>query len=129
MRRLLLTRPWGGMMPCASSIEVDGFLRFCCVPASPQGTTVKIRFGDCFLDTDMRRLFRGAEAVHLSPKAFDLLTALVANRDRALSKSRLMELIWPGVSVSGTSLARVVREVREAVGDLAHPARIVRTVH
>jgi DNA-binding winged helix-turn-helix (wHTH) protein len=90
---------------------------------------VKIRFAGCRLDTDARRLFRGTRAVHLSPKAFELLTVLAENRHRALSKGELLQLVWPGVFVSDASLARVVNEIREAVGDHARRARIVRTVH
>jgi DNA-binding winged helix-turn-helix (wHTH) protein len=67
--------------------------------------------------------------VHLSPKAFELLQVLVENRDRALSKAELLDRIWPDVFVSDMSLARVVTEVRQAVGDRARRAEIVRTVH
>src|SRR5438093_11337990 len=67
--------------------------------------------------------------MHLSPKAFDLLRVLVDHRDRALSKAELLERVWPGVFVSDASLARVVTEIREAVGDSARAARVIRTVH
>jgi DNA-binding winged helix-turn-helix (wHTH) protein len=90
---------------------------------------MKIRFARCHLDTDSRRLFRGSREVHLSPKAFELLRVLVENRDRALSKAELLDTIWPGVFVSDMSLARVVTEVRQAVGDRARRAQIIRTVH
>src|SRR5262245_3077820 len=90
---------------------------------------VKARFGKCRLDTDARRLFRGADEVHLSPKAFELLKLLVENRERALSKSELLQRVWPGVFVSDASLARAVNEVREGVGDRARKPQIIRTVH
>ena len=90
---------------------------------------MKIRFAGCRLDTDARRLFRGSLEVHLSPKAFELLRVLVENRDRALSKAELLELVWPGVFVSDASLARVVNEIRQEIGDRARHARVVRTVH
>ena len=90
---------------------------------------VKIRFASCRLDTDTRRLFRGAVEVHLSPKAFELLKVLVENRDRAFSKAELLERVWPEVSVSDASLARAVNEIRQGIGDRARHARIVRTVH
>ena len=90
---------------------------------------VSIRFGNCHLAVDERRLFRGSREVHLSPKAFELLKLLVDVRPRALSKSELLERVWPGVFVSEASLARVVNQIRNAVGDAARDARIVRTVH
>jgi DNA-binding winged helix-turn-helix (wHTH) protein len=88
-----------------------------------------LRFGDCRLDLEARRVFRGPREVHLSPKAFELLKLLVETRPRALSKSELLERVWPGVFVSDASLARVVNQIRTGVGDSARRPRIVRTVH
>ena len=39
-----------------------------------------VRFGACVLDPERRELRRGGEPVHLSPKAFDLLLALLERR-------------------------------------------------
>lgn len=88
-----------------------------------------VRFSDCRLDLSARRLIRGDDEIHLSPKAFALLQALVEARPRALSKSDLLEKVWPGVFVSEASLSRVVNEIRSGVGDEATDARIVRTIH
>src|SRR6185436_20145333 len=84
---------------------------------------------DCVLDADARTVRRGTAAIHLSPKAFDLLTVLVEHGGRALSKVELLQRVWPGVFVSDASLARVVREIRAALGDSPHDPPIVRTVH
>ena len=46
-----------------------------------------------------------------------------------MSKTELLERVWPGVFVSDASLARVVKEIREALGDSPHDSRIIRTVH
>ncbi len=40
-----------------------------------------------------------------------------------------MEALWPGVFVAEGNLARLVAELREAIGDDAHEPRFVRTVH
>lgn len=87
------------------------------------------RFADCMLDVDARTVWRGNRALHLSPKAFDLLAVLVQHRTRVLTKRELLERIWPDVFVSEASLARVVKEVRQALGDSPQDARIVRTVY
>ena len=89
---------------------------------------MKICFADCILDIDARRLVRGGEEAHLPPKAFDLLKLLVENRPRVLSKTELIERVWPGVFVSDASLAKVVSRIRRAIGQ-DDDARIVRTVH
>ena len=90
---------------------------------------MKVRFADCVLDGNARRVSRGSAAIHLSPKAFELLTVLIEHRGRALSKAELLAQVWPDVFVSSASLARVVREIRAALGDSPRDARIVRTVH
>jgi DNA-binding winged helix-turn-helix (wHTH) protein len=87
-----------------------------------------IRFADCTLDTDARRIVRGAREVHLSPKAFALLTLLVESRPRAVAKAELVERIWPDTFVSDDSLAKVVSKIREAIGH-SEDTPIVRTVH
>ena len=90
---------------------------------------MRVRFGECLLDTDSRQLFRGKEEVHLSPKAFELLMLLVTGRPRALSKRELHEAIWPATFVTDDSLARLIAEIRAAIGDDAREARFVRTVY
>lgn len=87
------------------------------------------RFVQCTLDIDARRLVRGGCDVHLSPKAFELLRVLVESRPRVLSKTDLLERVWPGVFVSDASLAKVVSKVREAIGDSGDAAPVIRTVH
>ena len=78
---------------------------------------MKVQFADCVLDVDARTVCRETAAIHLSPKAFELLAALIEHRGRALSKTELLERVWPDVFVSDGSLARVVKEIREALGD------------
>ena len=38
---------------------------------------MRVQFGDITLDSASRQLVRGGAAIHLSPKAFDLLCHLV----------------------------------------------------
>jgi DNA-binding winged helix-turn-helix (wHTH) protein len=89
---------------------------------------VKLRFGDLTLDEDTRQLLRGGREVHLSRKGFDLLSALLRARPRALSKADLHELLWPKTFVTDANLAMLVAEVRRAIGDDPRTPRFVRTV-
>jgi DNA-binding winged helix-turn-helix (wHTH) protein len=89
---------------------------------------VRVRFGDCVFDPEMRELWRGDKQVALSPKAFELLALLIAERPRPLPQGRLRDLLWPDSHVGYTSLARVVSEVRQAVGEKARRAAFIRTV-
>lgn len=87
------------------------------------------RFGDFTLDPDTRQLLLNGDEVHVSPKAFDLLTLLVANRARALSKAELQQRLWPSTFVEETNLATLVAEIRRALRDSASSPRFVRTIY
>jgi DNA-binding winged helix-turn-helix (wHTH) protein len=80
------------------------------------------------LDTATRELVRAGAASALSPKAFALLALLAERRPAAVSHAELREALWPGMEAGGTTLARLVNEVRAAVGDRAEDARVIRTV-
>jgi DNA-binding winged helix-turn-helix (wHTH) protein len=90
---------------------------------------VRIRFSDCVLDTEVRELRRGGQVKPLSPKAFLLLEALAGRRPQAIAHEDLRRVLWPDAVAGGTTLARLVTEVRAALGDRARPARFVRTLH
>jgi DNA-binding winged helix-turn-helix (wHTH) protein len=89
---------------------------------------MRLRFGDCVFDSDTREIFRGGKPVHVSPKAFALLEALIARRPKATSKDELHSLLWPDTFVSDANLPNLVAELREALGDDAQEPRSIRTV-
>lgn len=90
---------------------------------------MRFSFDEFVLDSAARELRRSDVAVHLSPKAFDLLLALVERRPAAVSKADLHTLLWPDTFVTDTSLATLIGEVRNALDDDARRPRYVRTVH
>ncbi len=90
---------------------------------------MRIRFGDFVLDPDSRQLLRGDKGVHLPRKAFQLLELLLRHSPRALSKSEIHDALWPRTFVSGSSLARLVAQVRHALGDDSAEPRLLRTVY
>jgi len=89
---------------------------------------MRVRAEDWALDTATRQVERGGDAVHVSPKAFDLLTVLLLERPRAVSKAELLRRVWPDVVVSEVNLTCLVSEVRSALGDEVRRPRYVRTV-
>jgi DNA-binding winged helix-turn-helix (wHTH) protein len=90
---------------------------------------MRVRFGDCLLDSETRQLFARGEEVHLQPKAFQFLELLLAHRPKAVSKDAIHKQLWPGTFVSDGTLTSLLAEVRDAIGDDAHESRFVRTVH
>jgi DNA-binding winged helix-turn-helix (wHTH) protein len=90
---------------------------------------VRVRFGECLLDSETRELLVGGETVHLTPKAFELLAILIENRPRAISKTELHKKLWPETFVSDGTLTSVLAQVRSAIGDDEHSKPFIRTVH
>jgi DNA-binding winged helix-turn-helix (wHTH) protein len=90
---------------------------------------MQVRFERFALDSDTRELLRDGRSVPLSPKAFELLSILVAGRPKAISKSDLQERLWPTTFVVEKNLANLVSEIRDALGDDPSKPRFIRTVH
>jgi len=84
-------------------------------------------FGDLSLDTGARRLRRGPLDLHLSPKAFDLLSFLVSERPRVIPHRELYDHLWPATYVVDGNLPVLIGEIRRAMDDADHS--IIRTVH
>src|SRR5688572_19830560 len=87
------------------------------------------RFDGFEFDVATRRLRRGAENVHLSPKAFELLAVLVEAAPRVVSKRELHERLWPGGLVADATLVALIKQLRQALGDRDRRTPLIRTVH
>ena len=88
-----------------------------------------LRFDEFTLDLDARQLTRPAGAVHLSPKAFDLLALLLARRPGVVTKAELLDHLWPGTFVVEANLSNLVGELRAALDDRGRTPKYLRTVH
>lgn len=90
---------------------------------------MRLRFGDCAFDSGARELRRRSERIALTPKAFQLLELLLRRRPEAVSRAEIHDTLWPATYVSVSGLARVVADLRSALGDDARRPRYVRTLH
>jgi pimeloyl-ACP methyl ester carboxylesterase len=75
-----------------------------------------IVFDDCELDPARRELRVEGAQRPLQPQVFDLLLYLVQNRERVVSKTELLEELWPDTIVTESSLQRAVSLARSALG-------------
>src|SRR2546423_2051500 len=85
-------------------------------------------FGPYLLDASERVLLRGEETVHLTPKEFDTLLALVRGGGRVMSKEELLKEIWPDTFVGEATLAQNVFTLRKALGEAEGGKPYVETV-
>jgi DNA-binding winged helix-turn-helix (wHTH) protein len=75
------------------------------------------RFDAFELDPSRRVLSRDGSPVLLTPKAFDVLSYLVLNPGRVVSKEELLKAIWPDSFVEEGNLAQYISTLRKALGD------------
>ncbi len=87
------------------------------------------RFGDFELDPAAVELRGGGEVCSLEPQVFALVTLLVENHDRLVSKDEIIEKVWDGRAVSDAAIASRVRSARQALGDNGQAQRFIKTVH
>ncbi len=91
---------------------------------------MKAQFARFVLDDGRRQLLEDGRPVHVSPKAYELLKVLLAERPNAVSKSKIHDHLWPGTFVSDATLAGLVAELREAFGQRRAKSTVfIRTVH
>jgi DNA-binding winged helix-turn-helix (wHTH) protein len=91
---------------------------------------VRIQFAEFTLDMGTRQLLhRGRGEIRLSPKAFDLLAALIEQRPRVMDKADLHRRIWPDTHVVDANLNVLIAEIRRALEDSPREAKYIRTVH
>ncbi len=62
--------------------------------------TGRVTLGDLTIDHDRRRVLRGDEEVHLTPKEFDLLVLMAHNPDRVLTHRAILKAIWGANAVN-----------------------------
>lgn len=86
------------------------------------------RFDDFVLDGARYELRRGDQVIKVEPQVFDVLTQLVANHDRFLSKEELFDSVWGGRFVGEAALTSRIKAARRALGDDGESQRYIRTV-
>jgi Tol biopolymer transport system component/DNA-binding winged helix-turn-helix (wHTH) protein len=85
-------------------------------------------FGPFRLDAAEHLLLRAGETVPLTPKAFDLLLALIERHGRLLEKDELLKLVWPDTFVEEANLASNISLLRKALGEGENGQRYIETV-
>jgi DNA-binding winged helix-turn-helix (wHTH) protein/serine/threonine protein kinase len=83
------------------------------------------QFADCEFDERRRELrVRGSE-VDVEVKPLAVLHQLLLHAGEVVTKSELLESVWPGVAVVDGSLATAISKIRKLLGD---DGRVIRTV-
>lgn len=88
------------------------------VPRPPVEPLTVLRFGDgrFVLEPAERRLFVDGKPAALGARALDLLIALATQPDHLLTKTELLDLVWPGLVVEEANLQMQVSNLRKLLG-------------
>lgn len=95
--------------------------------AIPMGTVY--HFADCQFDPDQLELRRGGRVVHVEPQVAEVLSYLVAHRDRMVPRTELLDAVWGDRFVSESAMSSRLMQARRAVGDDGHRQAVIATVH
>lgn len=85
-------------------------------------------FGPFRLNIAERQLQCNGKVVALTPKAFDVLTVLVANQGRLLTKDELLQKVWSDSFVEESTLVQNVATLRRALGERSAERQFIETV-
>src|SRR5262249_18529926 len=85
-------------------------------------------FDKFVLDTDRRELRGTVGLVPVEPQVFDILSYLVRNRDRVVSKDDLLAAVWEGRLVSESTLTTRINAAPSAIGDSGEAQRLIKTL-
>jgi len=87
------------------------------------------RFGDVEVDPACFSVARAGRRLPLEPKAVTLLLLLLEHRHRVVTKDEIVEHLWKDTFVTPNALTRLVAQLRRELGDAAHEASVIQTVH
>jgi len=76
-----------------------------------------LAFGPFTMDSRRRALLAGDTPVALHPRAFDLLECLVANRDRVITRSEIVDHVWRGMAIGDNNLTVQLSSLRRVLSE------------
>ncbi len=90
---------------------------------------VSIAFGTFRFEPATGRLWSGADELRLTPKAAEVLHALVTQAGQLVSKDALFDEVWKDTAVGDDALTSCIQELRRVLGDDPRQPRFIETRH
>jgi DNA-binding winged helix-turn-helix (wHTH) protein len=94
--------------------------------SSAQLAAGRLRFDRYVLDPDRGCLLLDGREIKLRPKTFAVLSHLVENSGRLVSKDELFAAVWPKLAVTDDVLVQSIGELRRELGD--DGPRLIKTI-
>ena len=88
-----------------------------------------LKFGPYELDDNRAELLHNGSVVAVEGRVLALLSLLLQNRDRLVSKEEIVDVVWDGRAISDSAISTAIKEARKAIGDDGRRHEMIRTVH
>jgi TolB-like protein/tetratricopeptide (TPR) repeat protein len=88
-----------------------------------------VGFGEFRFQLDTGQLWLRGDEVRLTPKAAQVLKALISNAGAPVSKTDLFASVWPDTAVTDDALTTCIQELRRVLSDDAKHPRFIETRH
>jgi DNA-binding winged helix-turn-helix (wHTH) protein/Tfp pilus assembly protein PilF len=85
-------------------------------------------FDDVKIDRRNFQIIKSGAERRITPRAFEVLLFLVENAGRVVSKQELFDEVWKESFVTDNALTRMVKEIRQVLGDDADAPRYIETI-
>ena len=82
-----------------------------------RATTGKYSLGPYTIELEARRIARRDEEIHVHWRSFEVLRALVEANGNAVSRDRLIDLLWSGAIVEESNLHKYVSILKKALSE------------
>jgi len=89
----------------------------------------RFTFDEFELDTASYELRRAGRPVSIEPQVFEVLSLLIENAGRVVTKEEILDHVWPERYVTEAALNSRVMSARKALGDSGQEQRYIKTVH
>ncbi len=84
-------------------------------------------FDEFKLETELQTLQRGGQEIHMANRPFQVLSFLIENRERVVSRDELLDKFWDGHEVYDDALRKCVGAIRKALEDTKKVPRFIET--
>ena len=87
-----------------------------------------LKIGDWQFHVGSHELSRNGKTIRLEPRVASLLLYLATRPGEPVSRTALLEALWPGVVVSDEALTNAVNKLRRAFGDDRANPKVIETI-
>ncbi len=89
----------------------------------------RFQLGDWLVDPSLNRVTKDDKAVHLEPRAMEVLVFLAAHADDLVAKQDLIDHVWQAEVVAQGSLTGIIAQLRSALCDDSKHCKYIETIH